>query len=70
MLDNGGYLTPTTKGKMNAALGAVLPISYQVYQRKGTWLLSNPKGDDYIWTTDKLQIKLDGHNIAFSVESV
>ncbi len=69
-LDNGGYVTPTTKSKINAALAGVLPASYTVYQRKYTWLISNPKGDDFIWTTDKVRIELDKHGLVQSIESV
>lgn len=55
-LDNGGYMTPTTKGKINAALGAVLPISYRVFQKEYTWYLSTPYGDPWEWKGDKVQL--------------
>lgn len=69
-LQNGGYLTKTTKEKINAALMGVLPLSYQVYQKDYTWYLSNPNGADWEWTTDKMLIKLDERNLPFSVASV
>lgn len=64
---NAGWMTPTTKGRLN---GVLYQVGYSIAQRDGRWILSDKVGTRWAWDLLEgnqgwvvIPVKEEGHEL-------